>query len=295
MSGMAVDVAVIGFSVAGVAAALESSSLGREVALFEHSWDNIPLVESVLIGPTPLTGEVATGPGFEEAARRACAELGVTFHAGRIVAAVDRARDGGFLLASTEEVTRAEAIVFAPNGAVALAGPRFEPMVGRGVSLSAWDDAVSYRGQAVAVVGGGIRALEAAYVVSRWAERATVLCPTPAVEAEGLLAKVSAERDNIDILYRADVEELLADGDGDLQAVRLRVGARQRTLPIRGLVVAGEPVIDWALWPTESAARQLAAAEQLFLAGIAAGIAPADHAALYSDGRRAAWACSTAT
>src|SRR5579871_688724 len=103
MSGMAVDVAVIGFSVAGVAAALESSSLGREVALFEHSWDNIPLVESVLIGPTPLTGEVATGPGFEEAARRACAELGVTFHAGRIVAAVDRARDGGFLLASTEE------------------------------------------------------------------------------------------------------------------------------------------------------------------------------------------------
>ncbi len=78
-------------------------------------------------------------------------------------------------------------------------------------------------------------------------------------------------------------------------AGRLRVAGASRELPLGGVVVAGEPAVDWSLWPTESAARALAADDRLFLAGLAAGVAPFDHAALYSDGKRAAWACSTAT
>src|SRR5262249_51261674 len=100
------EVAVVGFSVAGVAAALELASLGRSVTLVEHGWDSVVLAGSVLVGPTPLGGLVS-GPGFADQAARAFDHLGVAYEVGRTVGALEEDREERQLvLTGADGVTR---------------------------------------------------------------------------------------------------------------------------------------------------------------------------------------------
>jgi thioredoxin reductase (NADPH) len=285
------EVAVVGFSVAGVAAALELASLGRNVTLVEHGWDSVVLAGSVLVGPTPLGGLVS-GPGFADLAARGFDQLGVAYEVGRTVGALEEDREERQLvLTGAESVARVAAIVFAPSGSAPPAG-RWEPLVGHGVSQSAWLDAARFGGATVAVAGGGPRALEEAYLAARWAKNVVVLCPTETLAGGGVLTRVAAENANVEILYRCAVSEVVTDGDGTLREIVCEENGRSRTIAARALFLAGEPVVDWSLFGGEAAARALTDGDRVVLAGVAAGIVPYDHPAQYQDGARAAWAIS---
>ena len=92
-----------------------------------------------------------------------------------------------------------------------------ERFKGQGVSACATCDGFFYRGQNVAVVGGGNTAVEEALYLSNIANKVTLIHRGSSLRAEKILQDKLFERienGNIEILWRTEVDEILGDDSG---------------------------------------------------------------------------------
>ncbi|MBF0471106.1 MAG: thioredoxin-disulfide reductase [Gammaproteobacteria bacterium] len=99
-----------------------------------------------------------------------------------------------------------------------------EKFKGRGVSGCATCDGFFYRGQKVAVVGGGNTAVEEAIYLSNIAEHVTVIHRRDKFRSEKILADQlleKAKNGNVTILWNSEVDEILGDSSG-VTGVRLK-------------------------------------------------------------------------
>lgn len=114
---------------------------------------------------------------------------------------------------------------------------------GRGVSACATCDGFFYRGQEVAVVGGGNTAVEEALYLSRLAARVTLIHRRDKLRAEKMLQSQLLARTepggNVDIRWNRVVREVLGNDQG-VTGVRLgsTLGDGVEDLPVTGLFVA---------------------------------------------------------
>jgi len=130
-----------------------------------------------------------------------------------------------------------------------------EAYKGRGVSACATCDGFFYRGQAVAVIGGGNTAVEEALYLSNIADSVTLVHRRDALRAEKILQNQlfsKAETGNVRILWDHVVDEVLGDESGvtglrvksttdasrtselDLSGVFIAIGHRPNTELFRG-------------------------------------------------------------
>jgi thioredoxin reductase (NADPH) len=91
---------------------------------------------------------------------------------------------------------------------------------GRGVSACATCDGFFYRGQDVAVIGGGNTAVEEALYLSNIARKVTVVHRRNQFRAEKILQDRLFKKDNIEVIWQHTVDEILGDGSG-VTGVRL--------------------------------------------------------------------------
>jgi thioredoxin reductase (NADPH) len=91
---------------------------------------------------------------------------------------------------------------------------------GRGVSACATCDGFFYRGQDVAVIGGGNTAVEEALYLSNIARKVTVVHRRDQFRAEKILQDRLFKKDNIEVIWQHTVDEILGDGSG-VTGVRL--------------------------------------------------------------------------
>ena len=102
--------------------------------------------------------------------------------------------------------------------------PSEEAFKGRGVSACATCDGFFYRGQEVAVVGGGNTAVEEALYLSNIASKVTLVHRRDALRAEKILQDhlfQKAAEGNIDLLWDHVVDEVLGD-DAGVTGLRVR-------------------------------------------------------------------------
>jgi thioredoxin reductase (NADPH) len=95
--------------------------------------------------------------------------------------------------------------------------PSEEAFAGRGVSACATCDGFFYRGQKVAVVGGGNTAVEEALYLSNIAEEVTLIHRRDSLRSEKILQDKILERaknGNINIIWNHTLEEVLGDDSG---------------------------------------------------------------------------------
>ena len=114
-----------------------------------------------------------------------------------------------------------------------------EAFKGRGVSACATCDGFFYRGQEVAVVGGGNTAVEEALYLSNIASRVTLVHRRDALRAEKILQDRLFEKErngNVDILWDHVVDEVLGDESG---VTGLRVRSTKKDSATRDLQLAG--------------------------------------------------------
>lgn len=120
--------------------------------------------------------------------------------------------------------------------------PSEEAFAGKGVSACATCDGFFYRGQKVAVVGGGNTAVEEALYLSNIAEEVTLIHRRDFLRSEKILQdKIleRAENGNINILWNHTLEEVLGDDMG-VTGLRLKStndGAEQN-LDVAGVFIA---------------------------------------------------------
>ena len=110
---------------------------------------------------------------------------------------------------------------------------------GRGVSACATCDGFFYRGRSVAVVGGGNTAVEEALYLSNLAESVKLIHRRDSLRAEKILQDRLLAKDNIDVIWNHQLDEVLGD-DAGVTGLRLRSTADDSTqqIDVHGVFIA---------------------------------------------------------
>ncbi|MCG8349927.1 MAG: FAD-dependent oxidoreductase [Chloroflexales bacterium] len=207
------DLIVIGSGPAGLTTALYAAREGMDVLVIEKSG---------LGGQAGITEQLDNFPGFPDG-------VGGAEFADRLV---QQARRFGVELLQAQEVAnlRAEAesrYVTTSNGAEygacailiatgstyrRLNVPGEDELIGAGVHFCATCDGPFYKGQHVAVIGGGNSAGEESIFLTRFAEKVTLLVRGDSLTASKVVIDKVNESAKIEVRYNTEVQELLGNG-----------------------------------------------------------------------------------
>ncbi len=111
---------------------------------------------------------------------------------------------------------------------------------GRGVSTCGVCDGAFFKGEKVAVIGGGDSAMEDSIFVSKYASHLDIVHRRDEFRASKIMLDRAAERDNISFKTPFTVEEFVAGSAGKLGALRLRnaESGEEEELEVGGAFVA---------------------------------------------------------
>ena len=134
----------------------------------------------------------------------------------------------------------AEAIIISTGASARLLGLESEfELMGHGVSACATCDGFFYKGQKVAVVGGGNTAVEEALYLSHIAEHVTLVHRRDSLRAEKILQDKLLAKDNISVEWDHTLEEVLGDDSG-VTGMRIKStkGDGSKDLELQGVFIA---------------------------------------------------------
>jgi thioredoxin reductase (NADPH) len=197
-------------------------------------------------GALMTTSEVANYPGFPDgingpdlmdAMRKQAANFGATFIEEDATAV---ALNGPVKTVTTEDrVLRTRAIVLATGSRWRRMNvPGEDDYVGRGVGSCATCDGAYFRGQDVAVVGGGDSALEEATFLTRFARSVTLVHRRDSLRASKAMQKRAAADARISVLWNHETVSVLGDDSVTAMRVRHTVTEQEQNLPVTGVFVA---------------------------------------------------------
>ena len=111
--------------------------------------------------------------------------------------------------------------------------------LGGGVSACAVCDGFFYKGQEVAIAGGGDSACEEAHYLSKLCKKVTMLVRRDEFRASKIMQERVKKTDNIEILYNTETKEILGDNSvvENVLVYNNKTG-EEKTIPITGFFVA---------------------------------------------------------
>jgi thioredoxin reductase (NADPH) len=136
-----------------------------------------------------------------------------------------------------------DALIIATGASAQYLGlPSEEAFMGKGVSACATCDGFFYRGEDVAVVGGGNTAVEEALYLSHIATKVTLIHRRDKFRAEPILVDrlmAKVEEGKIEIKWNHKLEEVVGDNTG-VTGIRIKhvTGNTETTVPVHGLFIA---------------------------------------------------------
>ena len=147
-----------------------------------------------------------------------------------------------FTLQGGETTYTADAVIIATGATAMYLGLESEEAFkGKGVSACATCDGFFYRGQKVAVVGGGNTAVEEALYLSNIADHVTVIHRRDQFRSEKILADQimeKAENGNITIEWNSNLDEVLGDEMG-VTGLRLKANdGSTKEIDVHGVFIA---------------------------------------------------------
>lgn len=148
-----------------------------------------------------------------------------------------------FVLTGDSATYTCDALIIATGASARYLGlPSEEAFQGKGVSACATCDGFFYRGQHVAVIGGGNTALEEALYLSNIADRVTMVHRRGEFRGEKILqdkVREKAENGNIDIEWHHELEEVVGNDMG-VTGIRVRDNRSDdvKEIEVTGMFVA---------------------------------------------------------
>ena len=148
-----------------------------------------------------------------------------------------------FTLTGDQGVYTCDALIIATGASAKYLGmPSEEAFRGKGVSACATCDGFFYKGQEVAVIGGGNTAVEEALYLSNIASKVTVVHRRDKFKGEKILhdklAKRAAEG-KVEIIWDSTLDEVLGDASGvtGMRVKNVKTGA-SREISLKGVFIA---------------------------------------------------------
>ena len=145
-----------------------------------------------------------------------------------------------FELTGDRGLYTSDALIIATGASARYLGlPSEDAYKGRGVSACATCDGFFYRGQDVAVIGGGNTAAEEALYLSNIASKVTLVHRRDEMRAEKILQDRLFARSNIEPAWNHTLSEVLGDESG-VTGIRIRstLGAEERGIDLTGVFIA---------------------------------------------------------
>ena len=133
-----------------------------------------------------------------------------------------------------------DALIIATGASAQYLGlPSEQKYMGKGVSACATCDGFFYKGQEVAVIGGGNTAVEEALYLSNIASKVTVVHRRDKFRGEKILQKKLFERPNVTVRWNNVLDEVLGDDKG-VNGIKIKstTGGNTEQLNVQGLFIA---------------------------------------------------------
>ncbi len=150
-----------------------------------------------------------------------------------------------FRLEGDSGVYTCDALIIATGASARYLGlPSEEAFKGKGVSACATCDGFFYRGQEVAVIGGGNTAVEEALYLSNIASKVTLVHRRDELRAEAILvdhlmAKTQKNGGNIAIEWDSELQEVLGDDSGVTgMRIRNKISGEEKNIDLMGVFIA---------------------------------------------------------
>ena len=229
------DIIVVGGGPAGLTAAIYARRAGKAVLVLEKdalggqiTWspkvENYPAIPS--ISGLDL-GNLIAEQAMEQGAEVEIEEVGSIEDCGdykRVQCAFGSSFEG-------------RAVILATGARPRMLGlDREEDLVGSGVGYCAVCDGAFFRGQPVAVNGGGNSALQDALLLSETCSRVYLIHRRDRFRGEEKLVEALKARDNVEFVLNASVTKLL--GEDELNGIVVDQNGTARTLEVSGLFVS---------------------------------------------------------
>ncbi len=213
------DLAIIGSGTAGLTAAIYSA---------RADLSTLVLVGEAFGGQIATTNDVENYPGFDdgitgpeltERMRKQATRFGAEFKMDSIV---DIDTNGPpFTLTGRSAEYEARSLVVATGASPKLLGvPGELELWGRGVSYCATCDGAFFRGERIAVVGGGDSSLQEALFLTRFGSKISIIHRRDQLRAGAYLTNRANENDKIEFVWNTVVEQI--NGTNSVESLRIR-------------------------------------------------------------------------
>ena len=233
------NVIIIGSGPAGLTAALYSARANLQPLIIEGIEAGGQLMLTTMVENFPGFRDGIMGPDLMHEMRVQSEKFGGEIISGNVTS-VDLCSQP-IVVKTTEAEYTAKTLIIATGASARLLGlPSERTLMGHGVSTCATCDGYFFRGQAIAVIGGGDSAMEEAVFLTRFASKVTVVHRRDTLRASKIMQDKARSNSKIEWLLDHEVEDILDGGKGEVQTmvVRSNKSGERKEVPVNGVFVA---------------------------------------------------------
>jgi len=229
------DVVIVGGGPAGLAAGLYTARMNLKTLLLDRGPLGGQLLNTELVEDYPgfesiFGSELATKMG--DHARK----FGLDIREFESVKEIDKDGDVKVLRLESGEDIRTPALILAAGGLPRYLGVTGEKEYqGRGVSYCAVCDGAFFKGEELAVIGGGDAAVEEGDFLTRYAKKVYILHRRDQLRAQPILIDRARANPKIEFILEAGVKEIV--GNGKVQSVKYEQFGSDKELLVGGVFI----------------------------------------------------------
>jgi len=232
------NVIIIGSGPAGLTAALYTARANLQPLVIEGVEAGGQLMLTTLVENYPGRGDIM-GPELMAEMRAQSQKFGAEIISGNVTG-VDL-EERPFIVQTADAEFRATTLIIATGASARLLGlPSERLLMGRGVSTCATCDGYFFRGQEIAVVGGGDSAMEEALFLTRFATKVTIVHRRDVLRASKIMQDKARANPKVAWMLNSVVEEIKDTGRGEVTAMVVRnvTTGEPTEVPVHGVFVA---------------------------------------------------------
>ena len=233
------DVVIVGSGPAGYTAAIYAARAQLKPIIYEGSVTaGGALMNTTEVENFPGFADGVMGPELMESMRKQVARFDAKIITDDIVS-MKLAGEIKELTDGSGNTVRAKSVILAMGSAYKEIGLKNEKRLsGRGVSWCATCDGFFFRGQVIAVVGGGDSAMEEATFLTKFASKVVLIHRRDSFRASKIMVERAAANPKIEFLFNHEVIDVL--GDEKVSGLKLKntVSGEESIKDFTGLFVA---------------------------------------------------------
>ncbi len=232
------SVVIIGTGPAGLTAALYSARANLEPLVVQGVEPGGQLITTTDVENYPGFPDGIMGPELMQKFDAQAAHFGADLRFGTVTA-VDLSERPFRLVVDATTPVLADTVIISTGASAKYLGLENEArLLGHGVSACATCDGAFFRGEDVAVAGGGDTAMEEALFLTRFVTKVYLIHRRDTLRASKIMQERAFANDKIEFIWDTVVNDVLGDKEVDGLVIQNLTTGEERALPVKGFFVA---------------------------------------------------------